>query len=102
MRGPISVDPVKEMPLTPGSSSSVSPTEAPTPVIRFRTPGGRPASSNTSASLTAQSGAPEAGLKMMVLPQTSAGAIFQAGIAMGKFQGVMIATAPMGSSDGVV
>jgi hypothetical protein len=29
-----------------------------------------------------------------VLPETSAGAIFQIGIATGKFHGVMIATGP--------
>jgi hypothetical protein len=32
-----------------------------------------------------------------VLPQASAGAIFQAGIAIGKFQGVMIPTGPTAS-----
>ncbi len=37
-----------------------------------------------------------AGLKTTVLPETSAGAIFQIGIATGKFQGVMIATGPTG------
>ena len=53
-----------------------------------------------------------AGLKTIVSPQTSAGAIFQLGIAIGKFQGVIAPTTPTGmrtlimnlsgSSDGVV
>ena len=53
-----------------------------------------------------------AGLKTTVLPQTSAGAIFQDGIAIGKFHGVITPTTPIGmrtlmlnlsrSSDGVV
>src|SRR5574341_1706084 len=37
-----------------------------------------------------------AGLKTTVLPATSAGAIFQVGIATGKFQGVTHATTPSG------
>ena len=53
-----------------------------------------------------------AGLKTTVLPQTSAGSIFQLGIAIGKFHGVITPTTPIGwrtlmlnlsrSSDGVV
>jgi len=53
-----------------------------------------------------------AGLKTTVFPQTSAGAIFQDGMAIGKFQGVITPTTPIGirtlmlnlsrSSDGVV
>ena len=53
-----------------------------------------------------------AGLKTTVFPQTSAGAIFQLGIAIGKFHGVITPTTPIGirtliwnlfgSSDGVV
>ena len=37
-----------------------------------------------------------AGLKTTVLPATSAGIIFQHGIAIGKFQGVMIPATPIG------
>ena len=43
------------------------------------------------------SGVSDAGLKTTVSPDTSAGAIFQMGIATGKFQGVMTATGPTGS-----
>ena len=38
-----------------------------------------------------------AGLRTTVFPATSAGAIFQTGMATGKFQGVMAATTPTGS-----
>ena len=93
---PISVDPVKEMPLTPVFSTSAFPTWAPGPVTRFNTPGGSPASSNTSTSMTADSGVDDAGLNTRALPQMRAGAIFQAGMAMGKFQGVMMPTTPSG------
>ena len=61
---------------------------------------------------TADNGVNVAGLKTTVLPQTSAGAIFHDGIAIGKFQGVMIEQTPSGwrtdianlsrSSDGTV
>ena len=64
--------------------------------MRFSTPGGTPASSNTSASLTAHRGVLDAGLNTMALPQIRAGAIFQAGMAMGKFHGVMMPTTPKG------
>src|SRR5262249_2939224 len=41
-----------------------------------------------------------AGFQTTVLPYASAGAIFQAGMAMGKFQGVIAATTPTGSRRG--
>jgi hypothetical protein len=60
----------------------------------------------------AQCGVSLDGLKITTLPVTSAGIIFQHGIAIGKFQGVMIPAKPMGwrmliahlsgSSDGTV
>jgi hypothetical protein len=45
----------------------------------------------------AVSGVRVAGLKTTVFPATSAGAIFQVGMATGKFQGVITATTPSGS-----
>ena len=61
---------------------------------------------------SARSGVSSAGFSTTVLPQTSAGASFQAGIAIGKFHGVIAPTTPIGirtdiwnlsrSSDGVV
>src|SRR5678815_458934 len=63
---------------------------------RFRTPGGMPAASKISVMRTAVAGVIEAGLKTTVFPATKAGAIFQTGIATGKFQGVTQATTPSG------
>ena len=50
-----------------------------------------------STSSHALPGTRSAGLKTTVLPNASAGAIFQAGMAIGKFQGVMTLTTPTGS-----
>ena len=44
----------------------------------------------------AHSGASDAGFSTTVLPATSAGASFHAGIAAGKFHGVMRPTTPSG------
>src|SRR5678816_2891868 len=73
-----------------------SPASEPEPITRFRTPGGIPAASKISVMRTAVAGVIDAGLKTTVLPATSAGAIFQIGIATGKFQGVTQATTPSG------
>src|SRR5436190_10962774 len=73
-----------------------SPASDPDPMIRFRTPGGMPASANISVMRVAVPGVIVAGLKTTALPATSAGAIFQTGIATGKFHGVTTATTPKG------
>jgi hypothetical protein len=62
----------------------------------FSTPLGIPARSKMETTAVAVAGVSDAGLKTTVLPLTSAGAIFQIGIATGKFQGVMQATTPTG------
>ena len=93
---PTSQDPVKETALTRGLAISSSPMDAPDPVTMFSTPLGKPASCRTSATRTVHSGAREAGLMTRLFPATSAGAIFQTGMAMGKFQGVSRDTTPSG------
>ena len=60
------------------------------------TPGGRPASSRAWIRLTVDSGVSGAGLMTTVLPRIRAGIIFQEGMAMGKFQGVMSPATPTG------
>ena len=55
-----------------------------------------PASCRISTSFTEVSGACDAGLITTVLPETSAGASFHVGIAMGKFHGAISATTPSG------
>src|SRR5918992_198796 len=89
-----------------------SPASDPEPITRFITPGGTPAASKSSVMRTAVAGVIDAGLNTTVFPATNAGAIFQIGIATGKFHGVTHATTPngcfivyakfKGSSDGIV
>ena len=82
---------------TRGSSTIAFPTSPPDPYTRFSTPGGSPASANIETTIPAVSGVSDAGLKTTAFPATSAGAIFQHGIATGKFQGVIAPTTPIGS-----
>src|SRR5688500_1386656 len=95
-RIPTPFDPVNEIAFTPGWLMISSPTAEPEPITRFKTPGGNPAASKISVMRTAVAGVIEAGLNTTVLPATSAGAIFQTGIATGKFHGVTQATTPSG------
>ena len=85
---------------------------SPAPVDDVDDAGGTPASISSSTKRSPSAGVSVAGLKTTVLPQTSAGSIFQLGIAIGKFHGVITPTTPIGwrtlmlnlsrSSDGVV
>ena len=87
---------MNEMTLTSGLSTIALPTASPEPVTRLTTPGGKPASSISSTRSDAHSGESELGLNTTVFPTTSAGIIFQHGIAIGKFQGVMMPATPIG------
>src|SRR5262249_15625322 len=93
---PTSQDPVNETAFTAGLEISSSPMAEPDPVTMLRTPFGSPASCRASIKRTVHSGATEAGFTTTVFPVTSAGAIFQAGIATGKFHGVSRDTTPNG------
>src|SRR4051794_40262055 len=84
----------------PGWSTIALPTTDPLPGITFSTPGGRPHSFAYSANLSSDSDVFEAGLMTTVLPQASAGAIFQTPSISGKFHGVMGPTTPTGSRRG--
>ena len=53
------------------------------PCTTWNTPAGTPASSKISSSFTALNGVSSAGLKIMALPQASAGAAFQQAICSG-------------------
>ena len=109
---PVSREPVSVITGTSGWRTSRSPTAPPPPWTMLITPAGTPASASSSTKRSPSSGVSVAGLKTTVLPQTSAGAIFQLGIAIGKFHGVITPTTPIGwrtlmlnlsrSSDGVV
>src|SRR5450756_875585 len=92
---PTAVEPVNETTLTRGSLRSGMPTFEPLPVTTLKTPGVRPASSRARAKFTTESGVSVAGLMTTVLPHTRAAVVFQAGIAIGKFHGVMKAQTPV-------
>ena len=94
---PVATDPVNEIAAMSGCRISVSPTTEPRPITRLKTPGGMPDSTMICASACAVAGTRSAGLKTTQFPYARAGAIFQAGIAIGKFHGVINPTTPSGS-----
>ena len=96
---PTSVEPVNATLSTPGCSTSARPV-SPAPVTMLTTPGGRSACWQISAKASAVSGVVSAGLSTTVLPQASAGAIFQASISSGKFHGMTWPATPMGRGAG--
>ena len=93
---PVSVWPVKLMTRTSGCSTMALPTSPPEPVTTLTTPSGMPPSISSSMKRTMHAGVSLAGFMTAVLPQMSAGKSFQPGMAIGKFQGVMIPTTPIG------
>ena len=97
MLRPTPTEPVKLIAWMPGWLTSASPMTLPRPITRLNTPAGMPERLMISASAQAQPGTRSAGLSTTQLPKASAGAIFQAGIAIGKFHGVMRPTTPTGS-----
>jgi hypothetical protein len=82
-----------------GMLTSAAPV-APSPVTMLSTPGGRPASRQSSAKAMALSGVYSAGFSTTVLPAASAGATFQASISSGKFHGMIWPQTPTGSWPG--
>ena len=94
---PVPTEPVKVMALTSGELMIASPTTEPLPMTRLSTPFGSPARARMSTISQEQPGTRSAGLNTTVLPWQSAGAIFHAGMAIGKFHGVMMPTTPTGS-----
>ena len=93
---PTSVEPVKVSFRTSGLDVISRPISAVLPVTTLTTPCGTPASSARWIIASADSGVAFAGLQATVQPAASAGAIFRASIAFGKFHGVMQATTPTG------
>src|SRR5487761_2681095 len=89
---PTPQEPVKETAFNAGAAIKALPSVPPDPATKFPSPEGMPASRQASTLRQAHRGDAEAGLTTIVLPQIGAGAIFQAGSAMGKFQGVMSPT----------
>src|ERR1700722_20724452 len=95
MYSAIGVEPTKLTACTRGSVSSVS-TASLSPLTTFRTPGGRPASSASSAIRSTQLGSRSDGLSTKVLPQTTAIGHIHSGTMHGKLNGVMPAATPSG------
>ena len=89
----IGVEPTKPTALMRGSCSIAS-TASLSPFTTFSTPGGSPASMNSSARRSGTEGSRSDGLRMKALPQAIAGAAFHSGIMAGKLNGVMPATTP--------
>src|SRR6185436_7013977 len=81
---------------TSGDSVSAAPISGPDPQTKLRTQGGSTESTILHSSTTA-SGSTGAGLTTAVLPQASAGPILPAQLVIGKLNGLMHATTPIGS-----
>src|SRR5688500_3867372 len=94
---PTAVDPVNEILRTVGFEVSSAPISAADPVITFRIPGGTPARSASTARASAENGVCDAGFATTVQPAARAGPTLRVIIAIGKFQGVMQPTTPIGS-----
>src|ERR1051325_11675910 len=86
---PISHEPVNEIPTRGLALTSACPSSPPHPATKLTIPLGAPASCSASTIRHALSGAAEEGFTTTVLPQISAGASFHAGMALGKFHGVI-------------
>src|SRR5580704_1334117 len=97
IESPTRYDPVKVIAFIASLLTSSAPTTDAEPVNTFNTPAGSPASVSSSPNLTPSTGVSEAGLKTTALTAASAGAILRAGIANGKFHGVITETTPTGS-----
>ncbi len=93
---PVAVEPVKAILAMRFEEASAWPASRPYPLTMFSTPGGR-MSPMMSISTMMPIGVCSAGLSTMQLPAAKAGAIFQAAIRIGKFQGMIWPTTPSGS-----
>ena len=94
---PTAVDPVNEILRTIGLVTKRAPTTLPLPTITFSTPSGIPATRASSANRIAVIGVNSAGFRTTVFPAASAAANPQLAIGIGKFQGTIIPTTPIGS-----
>jgi len=80
---PISVEPVKAILATSMCSASAAPAASPRPFTTLNTPGGPPASTNSSAIKSPDKGDCSAGFRTTEFPAANAGATFQAAISSG-------------------
>src|SRR5690606_7363391 len=91
---PTSVLPVNESLRTTGLEVISAPIALPGPVITLHTPGGRPASSASAASASAENGVWLAGRITPVQPAAQPAPALRVIIAAGKFHGVIAANTP--------
>ena len=88
---------MKETFRTKGLVTKRFPTTLPLPGMMFKTPSGMPASRANSPKRIAVNGVSSAGFSTTVFPVASAAEKPQPAIGIGKFQGTMIPTTPIGS-----
>ena len=88
--------PVNVILSTSGWPHRVAPASAP-PGTTLRTPGGRPASSQSRANTSPENGVCSGGFNTTQLPAANAGATFSANVMIGPFQGMIATTTPNGS-----
>ena len=93
---PTPLEPVKVISFTRSSSTRTSPISAAGPTSTFSHPGGRPASSSSSASRSADIGVWLAGFRTTAQPAARAGAILCATRLSGKLNGLIAPTIPIG------
>src|SRR5438552_11962611 len=91
---PVAQEPVNDTALSGPAFTSARPSSPPDPATKLTTPLGAPAWCSASTMRHALNGAADAGFTTTVFPQISAGASFHAGMALGKFQGVISPTTP--------
>ena len=89
------VEPTKPAAFTSGWASSRS-TATLSPWTTLSTPGGKPASPNSSAMNSGADGSRSEGLSTNALPHTTALGTIHSGTMAGKLNGVMPATTPRG------
>jgi hypothetical protein len=94
----VRVEPVNVTFAMRGWRTSASPVVRPSPCTTLKIPGGTPASTASSASLSTENGVISEGFSTTALPAASAGAIFHDAITSGKFHGAIAAITPYGSA----
>ncbi len=99
MREPVAVLPVNEIFASSGWSTRACPASAPNPVTTLTAPGGKPASTTSSASRSTVAEVYSDGLITTVLPAHSAGASLLVVSVSGEFHGVIAPTTPSGSRE---
>src|SRR5439155_16253114 len=93
---PVSEEPVKLTRRRRPFATSAAPASSPIPWTTLKTPGEIPASSVKSARSEQESGAHSGGLRTIVQPAASAGAVFHVDSMKGAFHGVIAPTGPAG------